>query len=223
MADAYFLNFPLRTYTLNPSPQVGEYDVVTDIFRRVAPIRNLLQRTLMFYAYEIQEGDTPELLAYKYYGSVDYHWLVSLMNNIVDPILDWPKTNTDLDRYVSDLYGSIPAAAAQTHHWTKTITKVFKGSYQQALDLGLASLDEFPESTSEVTTIIDQTMYNAMPASDTRVYTFADGGTVTETITKATVDCYTFEESRNNEKRKIVLLNNSYLSQVTKELGSLKR
>ena len=102
MSDPYFLNFPLRTYTLNPSPQVGEFDVVTDIFRRVAPIRNLLQHTLMFYAYEIQEGDSPELIAHKYYGSVDYHWLVTLMNNMMDPVLDWPKTNVDLDRYVSD-------------------------------------------------------------------------------------------------------------------------
>jgi hypothetical protein len=113
----------MRTYTLNPEPQPGEYEVVTDIFRRVAPLRRLLEKAIQLYTYEIQIGDTPENIAYKYYGSTDYHWVVTMVNGIIDPVLEWPKSNRDLDKYVSDLYGSIANAAGQTHHWVKHISK----------------------------------------------------------------------------------------------------
>ena len=39
--------------------------------------------------YEIQEGETPEIVADKHHGSVYYHWVILMTNGITDPFHDW--------------------------------------------------------------------------------------------------------------------------------------
>ena len=37
----------------------------------------------------MQDSDTPEIIADKYYGNVEYHWVVLLFNNIIDPQFEY--------------------------------------------------------------------------------------------------------------------------------------
>lgn len=202
--SAYFSNLPLRGYTLDPNAAPGDYQWVTDIFRRVGPIKNLLKHKILFYAYAIQDGDSPEIIAHKYYGDVSYHWVVCILNSIIDPVLDWPKNNANLNAYIMDRYGSIGAAQTQIHHWNKTISKTDS--------LG---------NTSEITSIIDETEYDSLTSLVPEVFTFSDGTTVTKTTSRGTVDSYTYEIDTNEAKRNILILNKVYLSQVVNELGNL--
>ena len=39
--------------------------------------------------YEVQEGETPEIVADKHHGSVYYHWVILMTNGITDPFHDW--------------------------------------------------------------------------------------------------------------------------------------
>lgn len=204
MPASYFSNFPYISYSLNPSSQPGEAEWVTDIFRRAAPIVTLSRNSRMFYPYLIIEGETPEGIADKIYGSSKYHWVVTLFNNITDPLLDWPKDYQNLVRYIVNKYGSIAAASSGTHHYTMTETKVDS--------LG---------NTSEETFIIDATKYATLASPVPVVTTFSSGATVTKTTTRAVVDNYTYEVNLNEEKRNIVLLQDTHLPQVVTELESL--
>ena len=45
-----------------------------------------------FLPYVVPEGDRPEHVAYNYYDSQTYVWLVMLSNQIRDPYYEWPLT-----------------------------------------------------------------------------------------------------------------------------------
>jgi hypothetical protein len=204
MPASYFSNFPYLGYSLNENPKPGETQFVTDIFRRVAPVVNLLRNTRMFYPYDIFEGETPESIADKIYGSPNYHWVVTIINNITDPLLDWPKEYKNLVSFIVNKYGSIATAGNTIHHYTMTLSKVDS--------LGNASEETF---------IIDKTKYDSLTSLSPVVVTFANGTTVTTTTTRATVDAYTYELSVNDAKRHIVLIEDIYIPELVSELEGL--
>jgi hypothetical protein len=58
----YFNKFPKLLYTKNLNTSL-----VTNLLVRVDTIKNKLDNAALFYNYDIQEGDTPEIIASKYY------------------------------------------------------------------------------------------------------------------------------------------------------------
>jgi hypothetical protein len=68
--------------------------------------------------YDLQDGDTPEIISYKHFGSTDYFWVICLMNDITDRYYDWPLTNSAFEEYVKQKYDN-PGAV---HHYEKTQT-----------------------------------------------------------------------------------------------------
>lgn len=120
MASTYFSNFPLMTYTLDPQATTTN-DVVTNIFRRVAFTDLLLQNASSFYPYQIKDSDTPESIASKYYSDPGYFWLVTLVNNIVDPVLDWPLNYRDFTSMIEVKYGSVANAQSQIAYYMMEI------------------------------------------------------------------------------------------------------
>ncbi len=204
MPAGYFDNFPYLTYSLNQNPQPGELDVVQDIFRRTAPIKNLLKNKQLFYAHVIIDGETPEGIADATYGSSRYHWVVNLLNDITDPLLDWPKNYANLVLFLNEKYGSVANASQTIHHYTLTESKVDS--------LG---------NSSQSTFIVDKTRYDASTSVPDVVTTFSNGRTVTVSTTRATVDNYTYEVDLNESKRNIVLLKETFLSQMVAELETL--
>lgn len=204
MPASYFSNFPYVGYSLNTSSTPGEHELATDIFRRTAPVADLVKNQKLFYDYQIADGETPEIIADSQYGSTNYHWVVTLLNTIIDPLLDWPKSYANLVLYLNDKYGSIATASSQIHHYTMTQTKVDSAGY-----------------TSSFTTIIDQEKYDSLTSLVPEVFTFASGGTVTVTTTRASVDCYTYEVELNDSKRSIKLLKPEFLPQIVAELEKL--
>ncbi len=152
----------------------------------------------------IKESDTPEIIAHKLYGSADYYWVVTMFNQILDPVLDWPMTSQAFDRYIQRKYGSIQVAKTTIHHYTKTITK-------------MSSLGE----SSSATTTIDQDTYNSLTSVVPVVYSFGSGYTLTVTTTRDIVHVYDYEFDLNESKRSIKLLKEEYLTQARAELARL--
>jgi molybdopterin-binding protein len=204
MPAGYFDNFPFIEYSLNQNPKPGESDVVQDIFRRTAPVANLLKNKQLFYTHQVTEGETPEGVADNFYGSTRYHWVVNLLNNITDPLLDWPKGYANLVLFINDKYGSVANASSTIHHFTLTESKVDS--------LGNSSVRTF---------VVDKTRYDNSSNVTPVVVTFGNGVIVTTSVTRASVDNYTYETSLNESKRTILLLKDTYLSQVVSELETL--
>lgn len=76
-----------------------EYDgkLVTDIFKKFIYIDNFKNDIKFYLEYYIKEGDTPEMVAYRFYGSTDWWWVICTYNEIMDPFYDWPLTYDEIE------------------------------------------------------------------------------------------------------------------------------
>lgn len=103
MATDFFQSFPLLSYTLDDSDST---QVVVDIFRRAILSKEFLDNNSYFETVDIRDGESPEELAFRYYGSQNLHWLILLTNNIIDPRFNWPLSSDDLYKLVVSKYGT---------------------------------------------------------------------------------------------------------------------
>ena len=100
----YFDQFPIIDYNL--SGVNGNTKEVTDIWRRVKVRSKIANNVALFDKFDVPEGDSPETVAYKVYGSADYFWVVTLVNNIVNRYYDWPLDEYVFQQYVADKYSN---------------------------------------------------------------------------------------------------------------------
>lgn len=77
---------------------------VRDLTRRNRFLPVSISNPYLFLPYTIKDNDRPEDIAYYYYGSTDYTWLVLLANNIIDPYHDWPLKDDDFNQYLIKKY-----------------------------------------------------------------------------------------------------------------------
>ena len=104
-----------------PTIQYGEH-VMKNLTVKVGLVDKVLTKFNAFYPYVVKDGERPDTVAYNYYGSSNYVWLVFLSNNIVDPYYDWPMTQTQLDSHVIRKYGSISDAQGKVNSYIDGLT-----------------------------------------------------------------------------------------------------
>jgi len=110
----YFKTLPRIKYPWTDSKGKVHGQVVPDLFRRVQLDKFFKNRQVLIDTF-LQDNDTPESIAYEYYGNVKYHWIVLLSNNIVDVKREWPLSNRNLISYVKDKYGE--NNSGDVHHY----------------------------------------------------------------------------------------------------------
>lgn len=102
MATNLFEDFPRISYSLD---NYATEQVVVDVFRRIILSKEYQDNSTYFEEYEVLHGETPEEVSYRFYGTTQLHWLVLMINDIVDPRFDWPISEENLYKTVSDKYG----------------------------------------------------------------------------------------------------------------------
>lgn len=100
----YFSKFPYVDYTLNAKNDQTKTVFVRNILRRIGLSEELKTGRSVFIEYDIKDGERPEHIAERVYGDVDYHWLVLLTNEIVDPYHGWCKSGDVLQDYINKKY-----------------------------------------------------------------------------------------------------------------------
>jgi hypothetical protein len=116
----YFTYFPTTQHDLTKR---GQKVTLTNVLRRFKFDESLKTRINIFHEYNIQAGDRPDTIAYKYYGESAYGWIVLLFNEINDPIFEWPLFNEDFKEYIKGKYGSITTAQSTVHEYRKILTE----------------------------------------------------------------------------------------------------
>jgi hypothetical protein len=91
--------------------------VLTNLTQHIRVLERIKNTITVFYDYVIQDGDRPDTVALKVYKSVEYTWLILLVNGIMS-LYDWPLTTTEFNEYIVDKYGSIPAALSAVQYYT---------------------------------------------------------------------------------------------------------
>ena len=108
----YFSKFPLKVYDVKGDKN---YKLLPDILRRVKLRSSLASSRFVFDKYNVKENENPEDVAFKYYGSAEYHWVVLMVNNITDRYYLWPMTQPDFEEFLADKYGA--GSEDSIHHY----------------------------------------------------------------------------------------------------------
>ena len=112
---AYFKYFNKINYDVRGVKNNVNVDVITNILERVRLKLNFIQNQVFFAQHQIIDGETPEFLAYKYYGDTELHWIILYSQQATNPYYDWPLTYFDLKKFVDKKYGVANINA--THHY----------------------------------------------------------------------------------------------------------
>jgi len=60
--------------------------------------------------YYIADGESPDRVSYKLYGTPKFGYLIMMSNNIYSLYDDWPKSSSAFRKYIIEKYGSITYA-----------------------------------------------------------------------------------------------------------------
>ena len=179
----------------------GNSTLMVNLIARCSVIPDILKNPLVYYSYDIQEGDTPEIIAYKYYGDSYRYWIILYANQILDPQWQWPLQSSVLESYILDKYNF--NAKATTHHYEKIITKV-------DLRTNTTTINKY---------IIDQQSYNSLQTGtfERSVAT----GQFSITTSRKIVSYYDYEVELNESHTNIKLLNSIYVGELEKQFKKL--
>ena len=212
----YFDKFPTTPYNINyNSDKTNSFDMPVNIMVRVGVLINTLDQVFHYYDYSIKEGETPEILADKFYGDSEAHWLILLTNNIVDPQYGWVLHYDAFNKYITDKYGSIATAKTTIHHW-ELVRKI------QDLATELTTYNR-----SEIT----QREYDALSTGEDPVPVVEQFGYETKTVGSnvvrifpeyvTTIDSYDWEVEQNEARRDIKLIKREYYGQIKNEFDKI--
>lgn len=198
----YFDHFPKTVYNLGDQ---NSLDSIANLTVNYTFIGDLLNNTSAYYEYSISDGDTPEIVSHKIYGTPYYHWIILKINNMVDVNNDWPMDSKTFDTFINQKYNSMATAMSNTHSYNKIETTILLANNEQI---------------SQQITEIDSTVYTALSPSTTN-YALKDGtpnGTLIKVvITKNTKSKYEYEFELNESKRSIKMLRQEFISPVVQE------
>lgn len=210
--------------------QTGQ--VVRDIFRRVVLSNETKAKFSAFDEYDIRDGDTPEVIAYKIYGDPNYHWVLLLTNELFDGRFDFPLSQLNLKQFVEDNYSGL----YDIHHYEDASGDETNGI------LTLASSSAFGnfQAGDAFTTNLSSVGYINSKASNSSIHvTTTSGGinagdqiiklsnaSITANVTTVTVssNCtsisnFEYEDALNETKRRIKILKPEFVNEIELELS----
>lgn len=196
----YFDEFPTLVYNTSDTIYKNR-TTLTDITFRLKIREKIKNNIFSYYVVDVSDDDTMEILAEKYYGDPEFHWIIALANDIIDPQYDWPMSYRTYVNYINNKYGSAAAADIQIHHYEKIISRYHQGT----------------RTTNEQVIEILENAYNSLPETSFEQFDLSDGSTIEQTITKRAVTASEYEYELNNRKKQIKVIKKDYLPAILDE------
>ena len=92
-------------------------NILNSILVKYRPVTN----TTEFFYHTVKDGDTPDTLAYRFYGNSELNWIIIIMNNVVDPFYDWALDANKFAAMMSMRYGA--GHEGDVHHFIDITTE----------------------------------------------------------------------------------------------------
>lgn len=221
----YFNYFPKILYTFDKNTL--NQQAVTNIFARSTFLKEVSENSAIYFKYQVQESDTPEIIAHKIYGSEYRSWIILLFNKYINPMYEFPLKSSVLDDYVVSKYDqTITQAQTTIHHYEQEITKTvtYNGiKFYESVESHIISDKEYNFVTS---TLVDRTVPSIADTSltvNSEQKTLDNGQVVTVVTRNKAVSNYQHEVNENEKRRTIQLIDPSYVSRIEQEFKQLMR
>lgn len=176
--------------------------VFTNLMARASILPSVLKSPLVYYKYDVQENDTPEIVANKYYGDSYRYWIVLFANEALDPQWSWPMNSKVFQSYMDAKYPDI-SPQSEIHHYEKILTQYDYGTNTTTVNKVQIDVDTY-------NSLVEQTKILDLPT-----------GIVRYEISKTAVSVYQYEYDLNESKRNISILNSAYVDQFETEFKKL--
>ena len=210
---SYFRELPDILYQSNLLHKVSsqEYIRIKNIFRRVKIQDWIAENTNFFNKYTIRDGERPDTMAERLYGTSERDWIIILTAGITNIRNDWPLSNYDLYRYVEAKYGTDLNAI---HHYETIEVRDNKGRLilpgGQRVDQNFTIPTPYDASATNF-------YVGVRPQSDN-----IDYRSVNSDINPVTgVSNYEYETQLNESKRRIEVMKPIYLQQFLNDMREL--
>lgn len=92
-------DFSLKTDHTNYRHVIPDLATKVSLYIDPDTVPNLTEK------YYILQGETPEIIAHKYYNNVELHWTILVINKIADLGREWPQPDHLVYELAKDLYG----------------------------------------------------------------------------------------------------------------------
>ena len=183
----------------------GDFNIVTNLLKRVAIKAKVKDGAIMYDTYDIIEGQRPEEIAYLMYGDAELHWIILLMNDITDVYHDWPLSTPNFLRFVNDKYDNPDAI----HHWEILQSS---GNIKTKIDVG----DGFSEYSATITYpakgIYVEYLKNLYTPLQTTLENLPTDASYWNQLIATAITNIEYEESVQDKKRNIKMLNEQYIT-----------
>lgn len=199
MATNLFQDFPRIAYTLDDN---GSEQVVVDIFKRVIFSKEYKENSAYYEEYEVLHGETPEEVSYRFYGTQSLHWLILMINDIVDPRFEWPVSEENLLKAVADRYGG------EKNTFTINRAKNKEGYQVETFFL----LSEESTHADPVRILFESNDINSINTP----IEYADSTEITDYVSN-----YEVEEIKNENYRNIKILKSEYVQEILSNYKTL--
>ena len=182
----FFQHYPQINYDVSGVRPIKTKKAI-NIMMRSKLKGTVLDDIIAYFPYTIPEAERPDVTAYKVYGDVKYTWLIFLINNIQDPIFEWPLNIREFGAYIKNKYGSLFTAKNTIHHYEQTVRERVEAT---------STTDPILKSTIQV----DETTYDTLAEGSRKVIYY-----------------YDWEVERNEDKRNIKLIDPRYAADILAE------
>jgi hypothetical protein len=228
----YFRYFPKTIYSINGS---NSLDTVTNLTAGFSFDESLTENSISYYNYTVPDGETPEIVANKFYGASEKHWIILKMNNIFDVKTDWPLEQRILDEVIRSKYAN--NWITETIEMTDEEDNLFvtengesliyeTGKERDGLEWAIVNNHSFykvetrlfantGDKTVQKIQVTEEDYNNT--AEQTNNYTLADGNILTVSVTKSKMTFYEYEVEQNDARRNIKILKSDFVPTVDQE------
>ena len=99
---AFFKQFPKIGYDFARN---GITQNIVDIYRNSTILPSTLDNVVTYKYYEIRNGERPDIVSQRLYGSSQYYWTFFILNDFLhDGLAAWPMSQEDLLTYMEQEY-----------------------------------------------------------------------------------------------------------------------
>ena len=112
----------------------SNFTLLTNLMTRVKLRTDIKNDIFDYDYYDVVDGETPEMIAHKYYDNPELHWTILVANDIIDYYEDWPMSVQRFEEYVKDKY----ANPQGVHHYEISQTS---GDATKTINVGMNTTD----------------------------------------------------------------------------------
>jgi Base plate wedge protein 53 len=193
----YFQDFKNIKYAISTNKAgIPSYINIKDYFHLLRVRDDIFKEDTLYTEYYIQNGERPENVSYKVYGDEQYYWILLQINDITDYYNQWPLSSSEFEKFILKKYGSW-SKASDVHHYETLET--FDDNGNLVIPGGVVVGEDYVH------------IYPNKPGSGEDV--------VELSAFPVPVSNVEYEQRVNEEKSRIVILKDQYISDYVREVS----